>query len=251
MASKPHYKAAMRQLQIALVDTQQWLIRDGRKLLVVLEGRDAAGKDGMIRRITEHLPPRNTRVVALPKPNDRQKSQWYFQRYAEPLPSAGEFVILNRSWYNRGGVEPVMGFCTAAEHEQFLRDAPEFERMLIEADIKVVKYWLDISKKEQAKRLKARQDDPLKALKTSPLDAEAQKRWKDYSKARDLMLTRTHTAISPWTCVLNDDKKTGRLNMIRHLLHEIGAPDVAVDKPDEEVVFRFTPDAVTDGRLRA
>jgi polyphosphate kinase 2 len=250
MADKLHYKAAMRQLQIALVDTQEWLIRDGRKLLVVLEGRDAAGKDGMIRRITEHLPPRNTTVVALPKPNDRQQSQWYFQRYSEHLPSASEFAIFNRSWYNRGGVEPVMGFCSAAEHEQFLHDAPEFERMLIQADIKLVKYWLDISKKEQAKRLKARRDDPLKALKISSLDAEAQKRWKDYSRARDEMLTRTHTAISPWNCVINDDKKVGRVNMIRHLLHEIGAPDVAVDKPDESVVFRFEPEAITDGRLR-
>lgn len=250
MAGKLHYKAAMLQLQIALVDTQEWLIRDGRKLLVVLEGRDAAGKDGMIRRITEHLPPRNTRVAALPKPNDRQRTQWYFQRYAEPLPCAGEFVIFNRSWYNRGGVEPVMGFCTAAEHEQFLRDAPEFERMLIESGVQVVKYWLDITKKEQAKRLRSRTTEPLKRLKVSPLDAEAQKRWKDYSAARNSMLTRTHTPISPWHCVLNDDKKLGRVNMIRHLLHEVGAPNVSVDKPDEAVVFSFTPEAITDGRLK-
>jgi polyphosphate kinase 2 len=250
MASKLHYKAAMRQLQIALVDTQQWLIRDGRRLVVVLEGRDAAGKDGLIRRITEHLPPRNTQVVALSKPNDAQKTQWYFQRYAERLPSAGEFVIFNRSWYNRGGVEPVMGFCTAAEHEQFLRDAPEFERMVIESGAVLVKYWLDISKKEQARRLKARGQDPLKRLKISPLDAEAQKRWTEYTAARDQMLTRTHTALSPWNCVRNDDKKLGRVNMIRHLLQEIGAPET-VDKPDDKVVFRFEPEAISDGRLQS
>jgi polyphosphate kinase 2 len=251
MASKLHYKSAMKHLQMGLVDAQEALIRDGRRLVVLLEGRDAAGKDGVIRRITEHLPPRNTRVVALPKPTERQRTQWYFQRYAEHLPSAGEFVIFNRSWYNRAGVEPVMGFCTPQEHEQFLRDAPEFERMLTESGVKLVKYWLDISKKEQAARLKARAKDPLKKLKVSPLDAEAQKRWDDYSRARNEMLPRTDTNAAPWTCVRNDDKKAGRVNLIRHLLREIGPPGMKVEAPDTEVVFRFEPSALTDGRLQA
>jgi polyphosphate kinase 2 len=249
MASKLHYKSAMKRLQVALVESQEWLIREDKKLVVVLEGRDAAGKDGVIRRITEHLPPRNTRVVALPKPNDRQRSEWYFQRYVAHLPSAGEFVIFNRSWYNRGGVEPVMGFCTPEEHEQFLRDAPEFERMLIESGIQLVKYWLDIPKDEQAERLRARATDPLKQLKVSPLDGEAQKRWDDYSKARDEMLTRTDTNAAPWVCVRNEHKKSGRVNLIRHLLREAGAPDVKVEAPDPKIIFRFEPSALADGRL--
>jgi polyphosphate kinase 2 len=249
MASKLHYKSAMKRLQVALVENQERLIRDDAKLVVVLEGRDAAGKDGVIRRITEHLPPRNTRVVALPKPTERQRTEWYFQRYAEHLPSAGEFVIFNRSWYNRAGVEPVMGFCTPQEHEQFLRDAPEFERMIIESGVKLVKYWLDISKAEQADRLKARASDPLKKLKVSPLDAEAQKRWDDYSRARNEMLTRTDSNAAPWVCVRNDHKKRGRVNLIRHLLREVCPPKAKVEAPDPDVLFRFEPSALTDGRL--
>jgi polyphosphate kinase 2 len=251
MARDDDYKTELRRLQVHLVRLQAATLKSGEKILVVLEGRDAAGKDGTIKRITEYLSPRNTRAVSLPKPSDRQVSEWYFQRYAAHLPAASEFVIFNRSWYNRAGVEPVMGFCTAEQHEQFLRDAPEFERMLLEADIRLVKYWLDISKDEQAKRLDDRRKDPLKRLKVSDLDAEAQKRWKDYSKARDQMLTRTHTAYAPWVCVRNDHKKAGRLNLIRHLLHEVAPAHIAhdVDLPDSEVVFPFAEKALKDGRL--
>ena len=187
----------LRDLQIGLVKYQTWAMEAGQKALVVMEGRDAAGKDGSIRRITEHMAPRNTRVVALPKPSDRERSQWYFQRYVRHLPAAGEIVIFNRSWYNRGGVEPVMGFCTPEQHEEFLRDAPNFERMLVESGIRLIKLWLDISKSEQAERLDDRRSDPIKALKVSPLDAEAQKKWDAYSSARDEMLMRTHTDYAP------------------------------------------------------
>ncbi|HTK35229.1 MAG TPA: polyphosphate kinase 2 [Caulobacteraceae bacterium] len=245
------YEAELRTLQTALVRTQMAAMESGEKILVVLEGRDAAGKDGVIARITEHLAPRNTRVVALPKPTDRQVTQWYFQRYVPHFPAAGELVIFNRSWYNRAGVERVMNFCTPTQLEQFLRDAPEFERMLLEADVKLVKYWLDISKKEQAVRLDARRTDPLKALKVSSLDAEAQKRWKDYTVARDDMLMRTHTAWAPWVCVRNNHKKRGRLNLIRHLLHATAPEKVRKDisPPDPAVVFAFEPSCLTDGRL--
>jgi len=251
MAKREDYEEELRRLQIALVRMQARLIEKGCKVLVVLEGRDAAGKDGVIARITEHLPPRNTRVVALPKPSDRETSQWYFQRYAPHLPAAGEMVIFNRSWYNRAGVEPVMGFATPEQHEQFLRDAPVFERMLVESDIRLVKYWLDISKAEQADRLSARREDPLKQLKVSPLDAEAQARWDAYSAARDEMLLRTHSHWAPWTCVRNDHKRRGRLNMIRHLLHACAPASVikGVAPPDSEVVFPFEPAAIGDGRL--
>ena len=245
------YEAELRRLQIALVRAQAAAIAAGDKLVVVLEGRDAAGKDGVIARITEHLSPRATRVAALPKPSDRESSQWYFQRYVRHLPSAGEIVIFNRSWYNRAGVERVMGFSTPEQQEQFLKDAPEFERMLIASGVRLVKYWLDISKAEQGERLEARRDDPLKSLKVSALDGEAQKKWKAYSKARDEMLTRTHTGFAPWTCVRNDHKKRGRLNLIRHLLHAAAPSEIAADvgRPDTDVVFGFDPDCISDGRL--
>jgi polyphosphate kinase 2 len=248
---KPDYQTELERLQVALVRTQAAAMESGEKILVVLEGRDAAGKDGTIARLTEHLSPRNTRVVALPKPTERQTSEWYFQRYTRHLPAAGEIVIFNRSWYNRAGVEPVMGFCTPEQHEQFLKDVPEFERMLITAGIRVVKYWLDISKKEQAERLQARRTDPLKQLKVSALDAEAQKRWKDYTKPRDEMLSRSHTAWAPWICVRNNHKKAGRLNLIRHLVKTVAPKPIAeaVADPDHAVVFPFETAALKDGRL--
>jgi polyphosphate kinase 2 len=241
----------LERLQLGLVRTQQAMAESGERVVLVLEGRDTAGKDGAIKRITEYLSVRATRVVALPKPSDRERAQWYFQRYAAHLPSAGEFVIFNRSWYNRGGVEPVMGFCTPTEHAAFLRDAPEFERMLTESGIKLVKLWLDISRKEQAKRLDARRNDPLKALKVSPLDAVAQAKWEDYSQARDEMLTRTHTAWAPWWCVHADDKQAARLNIIRHLLHQVAPGKVAckIEATDLNVIFPFEPAAIEDGRL--
>jgi len=251
MAHDEDYKADLRRLQIALVRAQTDSIETGEKILVVLEGRDAAGKDGVIKRITEYLSPRNTRAISLPKPSDRERSEWYFQRYTEHLPASGEFILFNRSWYNRAGVERVMGFCTAKQVKQFMRDAPAFEAMLLEADIRLVKYWLDISKDEQAKRLEDRREDPLKQLKVSALDAMAQDRWKAYSKARDEMLLHTHTKDTPWFCVRNDDKKQGRINLIRHLLHATAPRHIAheVDAPDGDIVFAFEPEALKDGRL--
>jgi polyphosphate kinase 2 len=251
MSKSKDYKQELRDLQIGLVRYQQWAADSGAKAVILFEGRDAAGKDGAIARITEHLTARRTRAVALPKPNDRERTQWYFQRYVHYLPSEGELIIFNRSWYNRAGVEPVMGFCTPREHEDFLRDAPGFETMLEEAKIRLVKLWLDISRKEQAVRLDARREDPLKALKVSDLDGEAQKHWKDYSEARNEMLLRTSTAMAPWICVHTDHKKEARLNIIRHLLHTIAPHEIShhVPPPDPGVLYPFDEAALTDGRL--
>lgn len=241
----------LEALQVDLVRFQLDAIATGAKDLVIFEGRDTAGKDGAIKRIVEHLSVRNTRVAALPKPTERERTEWYFQRYVRYLPAAGEFVILNRSWYNRGGVEPVMGFCTAEEHEIFLRDAPGFEAMLVESGIRIVKLWLDVSKEEQAKRLKARVENPLKTLKISPLDKVAQEKWDAYSAARDEMLRRTHTGQAPWTIVHTDRKSEARIAIMRHLLKVLGPKDIArsVEKPDPNVLYTFDVDALTDGRL--
>lgn len=251
MAKNEGYKAQLRRLQIALVRYQQAQIKSGARDVVIFEGRDAAGKDGAIRRIVEHLSVRNTRVAALPKPHGRQLTEWYFQRYVRHLPAAGELVIFNRSWYNRAGVEPVMGFCTEAEHETFLQDAPRFEAMLAESGIRIVKIWLDISRKEQADRLKVRESDPLKVLKVSDLDYAAQERWDAYSHARDVMLTRTHTLDAPWVVVHTDHKKQARLNTIRYLLKALAPKSISrrVDDPDPDIVYEFGPAAVSDGRL--
>jgi polyphosphate kinase 2 len=251
MAKDDDHKKHMLELQLALVRMQANVIEAGEKIIVVLEGRDAAGKDGLIHQMTQHLPPRHTIVVALPKPSDRQVTEWYFQRYVRRLPAAGELVIFNRSWYNRAGVERVMGFSTPAQQEQFLKDAPQFEHMLLESGIRLVKYWLDISKDEQAKRLDDRRSNPLKQLKVSDLDGVAQQKWDAYTKARDEMLLRTHTALTPWICVRNDKKKTGRANLIRHLLHLMAPGDVLDDvpAPDPKIVFSFEPKALEDGRL--
>ncbi len=237
MGKSDDYDDELEALQIELVATQAWAIEKGLKLLVVFEGRDSAGKDGAIKRITEYASPRQTRVVALPKPTEKEAGQWYFQRYVPHLPSAGEFVLFNRSWYNRGGVEPVMGFCTPEQQAQFLDDAPRFEKMLTNSGIILIKLWLDISKGQQAKRLEERMTDPLKRFKVSSLDAEAQKRWDAYSAARDRMLTETHTKAAPWTVIATDDKKTARLNIIRHILHRLGRPGLEAKKPDKDVVF--------------
>jgi polyphosphate kinase 2 len=245
------YQKDLIRLQIALVRHEQWAIGTGAKALIIFEGRDGAGKDGTIARITEHLAPRNTRVISLPKPNDRERSEWYFQRYVRHLPSSGEIVLFNRSWYNRGGVEPVMGFCTPHEHAEFLREAPTLERMLEHADIRLIKFWLDISKAEQASRLAARRADPLKHLKISDLDRAAQARWKAYSAARNEMLEATHTPEAPWTCVSADHKKPARLNVMRHILHRLAPHEIAkdVETPDRDVLFPFESEAMTDGRL--
>jgi len=249
--SKEAYKTQLVELQSALVRYQQWAIEHGQKVVVVFEGRDGAGKDGSIKRITEHLAPRNTRVIALPKPSSREASEWWFQRYVRYLPANGEIVIFNRSWYNRAGVERVMNFSTPEEQEAFLRDAPTFERMLTEADIHIVKFWLDISKTEQDRRLEARRKDPLKALKISDMDGVAQKKWKAYSNARDEMLVRTHTAYAPWIIVHTDKKKHARLAIIRHLLQVLAPAKISetVETPDPQVLFSFEATAIEDGRL--
>jgi len=243
----------LEALQLALVETQVAMRASGARAVVVLEGRDAAGKDGAIKRITEHLSIRSTRVAALPAPSDRERSQWYFQRYAAHLPSAGELVIFNRSWYNRAGVEVVNGFSTAAEQTQFLRDVPDFERMLVESGIHLVKLWLDIDRDEQAKRLRARREEPLKQLKVSDLDAVAQEKWSDYSDARDAMLMRTHSPVAPWYCVRADSKKRARKAIIRHLLRELAPAEVAkaAGLPDPDTLFPFEAAALEDGRLAA
>lgn len=245
------YNAEMEKLQVALVRWQQKAIEQGERALVIFEGRDAAGKDGTIKRIIEHLSPRNTRAVSLPKPSDRERCEWYFQRYVEHLPAAGELVLFNRSWYNRAGVEPVMGFCTKAEHKLFLRQVTTLETMLIEDGVKLIKIWIDISREVQAKRLDQRRTDPVKALKVSALDAVAQDKWDDYSAARDEMLMRTSTAIAPWTCVRGDHKKKARPAVIRHILDQLAGDGITknLDPADPDILFPFDQTALKDGRL--
>jgi polyphosphate kinase len=246
-----HYQDELIELQTALVRYQQQAIENGDRVLVILEGRDTAGKDGAIKRVVEHLSVRSTRVVALPKQSDRERQQWFFQRYIAHLPAAGELVIFNRSWYNRAGVEVVMGFSTPEEQKRFIAEAPDVERMLTSDGIRLIKLWLDISPEEQASRLEDRRTDPLKALKVSPLDAVAQERWHDYSKARNRMLLASHTPHAPWMCVRADKKKAARLAIMRHLLHTLAPKSVrkGIGKPDPAVLFQFEPAALTDGRL--
>jgi len=248
---KHDYEKELAKAQLALVETQVAMAASGDRAVLVLEGRDGAGKDGSIKRIVEHLSMRQTRIVALPKPSDRDRTSWYFQRYASQLPAAGELVIFNRSWYNRAGVEVVMGFSTPGEQAEFLRDAPDFERMLVESGIKLVKLWLDISRDEQKERLDARRTDPLKQLKVSDLDKVAQDKWSDYSAARDMMLARTHMPYAPWHCVRADHKKAARVAIIRHLVRSIAPVKIGgtIDPPNPDVLFEFDPRSIKDGRL--
>lgn len=219
--SGKRYEHELRKLQIELVKLHRRVISEGLKVLVILEGRDGAGKDGTIKRIVEHLSPREARVVAPGKPSDRERTEWYFQRFVPQLPAAQEIVLFNRSWYNRAGVEPVMKFCTPEEHADFLEAAPRFEKLLVHSGVQLIKYYLDISRKEQARRLRERRKDPLKQWKISPVDEAAQRYWRDYSRARDSMLLRTHTEAAPWIVVRADDKHQARLNVIRDLLQRI------------------------------
>ena len=249
--SREEYEAQLHVLQVELVKLQRHFIRCQDRILVVLEGRDAAGKDGSIKRIVEYLSPRETRVVALGKPSDRERSGWYFQRYVPHLPVAEELVLFNRSWYNRAGVEHVMGFCTKEQHEEFMQSVPKFEEMLVGSGIKLLKYYLDVSKAEQVKRLEERRRDPLKQWKSSPIDAVAVKHWKAYSAARDAMLMRTHTATAPWRIVRADNKRLARLNLMRDMLsrlHYAGRKDKLV-RPDLDIVFEFSADCLEAGRL--
>ena len=235
------YESELRLLQIELVKLQNSLISKGDQILVILEGRDTAGKDGSIKAITEHLSPRETRVVALGKPSDTESAEWYFQRYVAELPKKGEFVLFNRSWYNRAGVERVMNFCTKPQYTNFMETVNEFESILVSSGITLLKYYLDISKKEQALRLKAREKDPLKQWKISPIDQQAQKKWDAYSKCRNDMLQSTSPEDSPWTIVRANDKKLAHLNLIRNLLSRVSYPgkDKALLKTDKDIVFKW------------
>jgi polyphosphate kinase 2 len=251
------YEKTLISLQQELVKLQEWVIQEGKKIVIIFEGRDAAGKGGTIKRVTEHLNPRHCRVVALSAPTEKEKTQWYFQRYVAHLPSAGEIVILDRSWYNRSGVEKVMGFCSDKEYINFLQTCPDFERMLISSGIQLIKYWFSVSPEEQIKRFQGRIDDPTKGWKLSPMDLESVNRWDDYSKAKDKMLEHTDTESSPWYLVESDNKKKARINCISHLLslveysevehEEIKLPDRAltgsVERPDKSN-YNYVPEAI-------
>ncbi|QIM52435.1 polyphosphate kinase 2 [Hydrogenophaga crocea] len=231
-ARRTYFRELFR-LQAELVKLQDWVVHTGHKVVVVFEGRDAAGKGGVIKRITQRLNPRVCRVVALPAPNDRERTQWYFQRYVTQLPAGGEIVLFDRSWYNRAGVERVMGFCNEEQVEEFFRTVPEFEKMLVRSGIQLVKYWFSISDEEQEARFLGRIHDPLKQWKLSPMDLESRRRWEHYTKVKEEMLARTHTPESPWWVVPADDKKTARLNCIHHLLslipyHEVERPSITL-----------------------
>ena len=228
------YEKELTKLQIELLKLQNHVKENGLKVLMVFEGRDAAGKGGTIKRITEHLKPRGARVVALEKPSDIEKTQWYFQRYTQYLPSAGEIVMFDRSWYNRAGVEPVMGFCTTEEHHEFLREVPEFEKMLVKSGIILFKFYFSVSKKEQAKRFKKREIDPLKQFKLSPVDKESQNLWDKYTIAKFSMLMASNTDIAPWTVIRSDNKKAARLNCIKYILSHVN-----YERKTDDEIFDF------------
>jgi len=218
---RAQYEARKQELQIELLKAQNWVKDTGQRVLCIFEGRDAAGKGGTIKRFTEHLNPRGARVVALEKPTDEEKGQWYFQRYVEQLPTKGEIVFFDRSWYNRAGVERVMGFCSPSEYMEFMRQVPEFERMLVRSGIRLFKFWFSVSRDEQLRRFQSRSSDPLKHWKLSPVDVESLDRWDDYSEAKESMFFNTHTADAPWTVVRSDDKKRARINCMRHFLDSV------------------------------
>jgi polyphosphate kinase 2 len=221
------YEAELYRLQAALVKVQEWVKAEGQRIVIVFEGRDAAGKGGAIKRITQYLNPRVARIVALPSPTDRERGQWYFQRYVEQLPTRGEIALFDRSWYNRGGVERVMGFCTDEEYERWTRQCPVFERMLVDDGILLRKYWFSVSDKEQQKRFKGRLEDPMRQWKLSPMDLESISRWEDYSRAKDEMMVHTDIPEAPWYVVESDDKKRARLNMMAHLVSTVPFVDVS------------------------
>ena len=219
--SRRQYFRELFRMQAELVKLQDWVVKTGHKVVILFEGRDAAGKGGVIKRITQRLNPRVCRVAALPAPNAREQTQWYFQRYVAHLPGAGEIVLFDRSWYNRAGVERVMGFCSDEQYEEFFRSVPEFEKMLVRSGIQLIKYWFSISDEEQHIRFMGRIHDPLKQWKLSPMDMESRRRWEEYTKAKEVMLERTHIAEAPWWVVQAVDKKKARLNCIHHLLDQI------------------------------
>ncbi len=252
---KKAYEAELSRLQTELVTMQQWVKESGTRIVAIFEGRDAAGKGSAIKRITEYLNPRNARIVALPAPTERERSQWYFQRYIEHLPAAGEIVLMDRSWYNRAGVERVMGFCTSDEYRRFLHQAPIFERLLVEDGVLLRKYWFSVSDIEQEKRFKSRLTDPMRRWKLSPMDVQSISKWEEYSRAKDEMFVHTDIPEAPWVTVESEDKKRSRINVIAHLLSTIpyehrDPPPVTIPErpqarfyqrpPREE--FRYVPD---------
>ena len=237
------YFRELLRLQSELVMLQDWVVKTGHRMVILFEGRDAAGKGGVIKRITQRLNPRVCRVSALPAPNDREKTQWYFQRYISHLPAAGEIVLFDRSWYNRAGVEKVMGFCSDEEYEEFFRSVPEFEKMLVRSGIQLVKYWFSITDDEQHTRFLGRIHDPLKQWKLSPMDLESRRRWEDYTRAKETMIERTHIPEAPWWVVQAVDKKKARLNCIDHLLSQV--PYHEVEHPQIELPGRVrNPDYI-------
>ena len=223
--SRREYEAEKKKLQIELLKVQNWVKDTGQRIIILFEGRDAAGKGGAIKRFTEHLNPRGARVIALEKPNDRERGQWYFQRYIEHLPTMGELVFFDRSWYNRAGVERVMDFCSPAEYLEFLRETPEFERMLVRSGIRLYKFWFSVSREEQLRRFKSRRNDPLKHWKLSPIDLQSLDKWPEYTEAKNAMFFHTDTADSPWLVIKSDDKKRARLNCMRHFLATLPYPE--------------------------
>jgi polyphosphate kinase 2 len=245
-AARQAYFKELFRLQGELVKLQDWVQHSKQKVVILFEGRDAAGKGGVIKRITQRLNPRVARVAALPAPNDRERTQWYFQRYAAHLPAAGEMVLFDRSWYNRAGVERVMGFCSDDEYEEFFRTVPEFEKMLVRSGIKLIKYWFSITDDEQHMRFLGRIHDPLKQWKLSPMDLESRRRWEEYTKAKEIMLERTHIAEAPWWVVQAVDKKKARLNCISHLLgqmayQEVPHPPIALPERERHADYLRQP----------
>ncbi len=234
------YEKELKRLQVELLKFQNHVKDKGLRVLMIFEGRDAAGKGGTIKRITEHLNPRGAKVVALQKPSDKERTQWYFQRYINHLPSAGEIVLFDRSWYNRAGVEPVMGFCTATEQKEFLREVPEFEKMIVNSGIILMKFYISVTKDEQAKRFDKRRNDPLKQYKISPIDEKAQEMWDAYTVAKYSMLFSSNTPHAPWSVVRSDEKKKARINAIKHILQNVEYPNKIEDRylvADDTVLY--------------
>jgi polyphosphate kinase 2 len=237
--TRDYYDHHKRLLQIELVKLQNWVKDTGQRIVIIFEGRDAAGKGGTIKRFIEHLNPRGARVVALVKPTETERTQWYFQRYVTHLPSAGEIVMFDRSWYNRAGVERVMGFCTPEQYLEFMREAPEFERMLVHSGLRLTKFWFSVTKSEQRTRFIIRQVDPVRQWKLSPMDIESLDKWDDYTEAKEAMFFYTDTADAPWTVVKSNDKKRARLEAIRHVLEQFdyeGKDEEVVGKPDRKII---------------
>ena len=250
---RKEYEKQLVNLQIELVKAQRWVQEQGEKVVIIFEGRDAAGKGGTIKRFVQHLNPRGARVVALLKPNDTERGQWYFQRYITQLPTAGEIVFFDRSWYNRAGVEPVMGFCTPAQYMEFVRQAPQLERGLVESGIRLFKLWFAVGRKEQRRRLDARRQDPLKRWKLSPMDDLAPEKWDAYTSARDRMFITTHTRDAPWVVIRSDCKRRARLNAICHVLGQLPYPqkqEEVVCQPDPLILQPATTLIPDDDELR-